>query len=66
MTDDLLTTAQAAELAGVSREAISKAISRGYITAGHFGQARTIERAELERWLREKRPVGRPRIERGD
>jgi excisionase family DNA binding protein len=63
MNDDLLTTTQAAAIAGVKQATISKAIQRGQLSAGHFGQARTIERSELERWLRERRPVGRPRKE---
>ena len=55
-----LTTKQAAALAGVDRKGILKAIERGQLDATKFGRDWQIDRTELQRWMDEKRPVGRP------
>ena len=56
-----LTTGQAAALAGVDRKGILQAINRRQLEATKFGRDWQIDRAELQRWMDEKRPVGRPK-----
>jgi excisionase family DNA binding protein len=61
----MLTTLTAAAIAGVTPEAIEKAIQRGQLRpSARFGRMHVIERAELERWMRERRRPGRPRKDR--
>jgi hypothetical protein len=42
MNDEYITTAQAAELAGISQRGINMAIYRGYLPAGKFGPVHMI------------------------
>lgn len=50
-----LSTEQAATLAGVSAKTVREWISSGELPAGRRGQRRTIQRADLDRFL-----AGRP------
>jgi excisionase family DNA binding protein len=54
---EVLSTEQAAELAGVSAKTVRAWISDG-LPAGRRGRLRTIRRADLERWLAGERPKG--------
>jgi excisionase family DNA binding protein len=51
MNDEYLTTAQAAELAGISQRGINMAIYRGYLSAGKFGPVHMIRRADLDAYI---------------
>ncbi len=60
----MLTTAQAAELAGISRKGILQAIERGRLKAVKFGRDWMIDQADWEAWLSSRQvgyPSGRPR-----
>jgi excisionase family DNA binding protein len=48
---DVLSTEQAAGLAGVSAKTVRAWIAAGDLAAGHRGPRRTIRRADLERFL---------------
>jgi excisionase family DNA binding protein len=51
MNDEYLTTAQAAELAGISQRGINMAIYRGYLPAGKFGPVHMIRRTDLDAYM---------------
>jgi excisionase family DNA binding protein len=52
----VLSTEQAADLAGVKAKTIREWISSG-LPAGRRGRLRTIRRADLEKWLAGERPA---------
>jgi len=49
--EDILTTEQAADIAGKSPEAIRKAMQRGSLRGRHVGRLWITTRAELREWL---------------
>jgi excisionase family DNA binding protein len=55
---DVLSTKQAAQLAGVTAKTVRAWIDAGKLPAGHRGARRTIQRADLERYLAGERPAG--------
>lgn len=57
---EVLTTDQAAEIAGVSAKTVREWISAGKLPAGRRGQKRMILRADLTRYLGGKPPDGGP------
>ena len=60
------TQAELARKAGVSRGAVGKAIRHGLLaTVETMGGTPLVHRNEAERWLRERRPPGRPRETKG-
>lgn len=48
---DVLSTAQAAKLARVTRKTVNDWINEGRLPAGHRGRNRTIRREDLDRFL---------------
>ena len=50
---DLLTTTQAADIAGVRRDTISKAIQRGALPAERILGRWAIKPADLDAWLKD-------------
>lgn len=55
------TQAELARKAGVGRAAVGKAITAGLLaTVETVGGTPLIHRDEAERWLKERRPPGRP------
>ena len=58
MHESLMTTSEAAQLLGISVSALNKAVKRGRIRAEHKGAGRTsarmFNRADVERWKRER------------
>lgn len=52
----------AAAYLGLSRHTIRKYVQRGLIRAsGSIGRAYVFERSELDRYLRDRKPVGPPK-----
>ncbi|WP_419184706.1 helix-turn-helix domain-containing protein [Botrimarina mediterranea] len=56
-----MSTVEAARHLGVGREAVISAIRRGNLGAHKLGRDWLVPVAELERYSKERRPVGRPR-----
>jgi len=63
MTDKFLTSQQAAKALGLAHRTVLKYIERGKIKAHKFGRDWQIDAAEVERYRRERKPVGRPKKE---
>lgn len=57
----MLTTRDAAERLGITARAVVLLIQRGQLKAQKFGRDYAIEPAEVERYLRERRPAHRPK-----
>jgi excisionase family DNA binding protein len=55
--DDWLTTAQAAELAGVSRMTLHRAAEAGEVTYAPTPLGRLFPRVEVERWAEARQEV---------
>jgi excisionase family DNA binding protein len=55
---DVLSTSQAAAVAGVTRKTVNTWISEGRLVAGRRGRARTVRREDLDRFLEGERPRG--------
>jgi excisionase family DNA binding protein len=60
-----LTTTQAAELLGVNDSRIRQMIKDGELPAGHFGNARTIQRSDVEALLRQRQEASSGKRGRG-
>ena len=57
----LMTTREAAAYLGLSTDTVAQYVHRGIIAvAEKIGNMRMISQVELDRYRREKRPVGRP------
>lgn len=59
--DDLLSTTEAAKIAGMLHETINKACRRGTLPAVIVGRSWVIKRSDLEVYLANKPKGGRPR-----
>ena len=57
--DDLLTIAQVAERAGVSRQCVYNWIKSGRLKAEHFGGGQKVARHEVEGFLASYKPAVR-------
>lgn len=62
--EDYYSVTEAANLLGVSKDAIHVAIKKGYLQARRNGNMLFIHKDELARYRREKRNPGRPRQKR--
>lgn len=61
--DKLYTASQVAELAGVTKDAVQKAIKRNQLVAQKLGTAGyIITESEMNRWIASKRKPGRPKV----
>ena len=60
--EQMLPLADAAILADVRPDTLRQAILDGRLTAEKFGRLWWIDRDELERYIRDRRPGGRPRL----
>lgn len=58
---DFLTTQQAAEELGITRQGVLALVRRNLLTAIRLGQVFAFKRAEIERYKQERKPRGRPR-----
>jgi excisionase family DNA binding protein len=61
MTNDLLTLAQAAQLAGVNPASLRRAIARGTLAATKYGKTYLVTADEIARFIRERRFADRRR-----
>ena len=57
----LLSIAEAAEVAGLSRSRIQKAIAANQLRAVRFEKSWVIDSESLREWMAKPRPPGRPR-----
>jgi excisionase family DNA binding protein len=58
--EEFLTTREAAKSLGFAEDTVRRYINEGLIKAKMFGNSWAVSRTEVERYRREKRPVGRP------
>ncbi len=56
MTEELLSPAQAAEIAECHNDTIRRAIEAGYLPAQRVGRNWIIKRKDVEAWIKEGRP----------
>lgn len=56
----MLTTHEAANRLGLTARSVARLIKRGALTATKRGRDYLIDEAEVDRYQRERRPVGRP------
>ncbi len=56
----MLTTAQAADRLGIKPRSVVQLIRRGLLTASKHGRDYLLDGAEVERYIRERRPQHRP------
>jgi excisionase family DNA binding protein len=57
----MLTTKEAGAILGLTARSVARLIGNKQITAQRFGRDWMIEAAEVERYKRERKSVGRPR-----
>lgn len=57
-----MTTTQAAEYLGLTRNTVAVYVQRGLIKASRVGPINLITKAECDRYLRERRPRGNPNL----
>ena len=57
----MLTTTDVARLLGISKRTVEQHIQLGNLAATRLGRDYLIEEAEVERFSKERRKVGRPR-----
>lgn len=62
VTDTVLTTTEAARRMGLSEHTVRIYIGRGLIQARKLGPIRVITATECDRYVREKRKRGRPKV----
>lgn len=60
----LITTTDAAEILGVDASRIRQLIIEGKLTATKMGRDNLLDRAEVQRFGKKDRPVGRPPAKR--
>lgn len=60
VADTVLTTTEAAKRMGLSEHTVRIYIGRGLIRARKLGPIRVVTATECDRYMREKRPRGRP------
>lgn len=62
----LLTTAEAAERLGITARSVARLLKGGKLAGTLRGRDYLIEEEEVERYKRERRPVGRPKTVSND
>lgn len=64
LSEETMTTEQAAKYMGLSIDTVRKYIQRGLLETSRFGHVHVITKRECDRYLRERLPRGNPNLPR--
>ncbi|HEU0174969.1 MAG TPA: helix-turn-helix domain-containing protein [Blastocatellia bacterium] len=62
--EEMLDTVTAGQLLGISKQQVQRLVTAGTIKATQYGRSWLIPRAEVERYVKERKSAGRPPVKK--